>query len=71
MLNKFIKLTGYQRSYAARVLRRKEVLGYLSIVGQNIKYVPSGRKRKKVKYYDQEVLIKLKEIWKVCDYICS
>jgi len=28
-------------------------------------------KRKKKKIYDQEVFIPLKEIWKICDYICS
>ena len=29
MLNGFIQLTRYNRSYAARVLRIKEVLGYM------------------------------------------
>jgi len=49
------------------------VLGYTNIAGQSIKYVSSNQKakRKKIKYYDQEVLTKLKEIWKICDYICS
>jgi hypothetical protein len=28
-------------------------------------------KRKKKKFYDQEVLTVLNKIWKICDYICS
>jgi len=34
MLNEFIQLTRYNRSYAARVLRIKEVLGYMNIGGK-------------------------------------
>jgi len=71
ILNEFIGLTGYNRSYAARVLRRKEVLGYLMIEDKRVKYVVSGQKRKKMKYYDHDVLLALKKIWKEADYICS
>ena len=37
------------------------------------KYIAGKRKikRKKKKIYDQDVLLALKEIWKICDYICS
>ncbi|MHA1375570.1 MAG: hypothetical protein ACTSR7_14915 [Promethearchaeota archaeon] len=31
ILNEFIQLTRYNRSYAARTLRIKEVLGYINI----------------------------------------
>jgi len=34
ILNKFIELTKYNRSYTARALRIKEVLGYLNMAGQ-------------------------------------
>ena len=73
MLNEFIRLTGYNRCYACQILKKKErVLGYLNIAGKRIKYVADRKiKRKKKKIYDQEVLVALKEIWKICDYICS
>ena len=53
-LNEFIQLTRYNRSYAARALRIKEVLGYMNIAGKRIKYVADNRKikRKKTKIYD-------------------
>ncbi|MHC2995438.1 MAG: hypothetical protein IBV53_08065 [Candidatus Atribacteria bacterium] len=72
-LNEFIQLTRYNRSYAARASRIKEVLGYLNMAGKRIKYVADDRriKRKKKKIYDKEVLTALKETWKICDYICS
>lgn len=71
MLNELIKLTGYNRSYAGRVLRRKEILGYLTIAGKRVKYVAAGRKRKKKRFYDEEVLMALKELWEEADSICS
>ncbi|HCL90035.1 MAG TPA: hypothetical protein DHW70_01730 [Candidatus Atribacteria bacterium] len=74
MLNEFIRLTGYNRRYACQVLKKKEkVLGYLNIAGKRIKYIADKRKikRKKKKIYDQDVLVALKEIWKICDYVCS
>ena len=73
VLNEFIELTRYNRSYAARALRIKEVLGYLNMAGKRIKYVADNKKikRKKKKIYDQDVLVALKELWRICDYICS
>lgn len=73
MLNEFIQLTRYNRSYAARTLRTKEVLGYMNIGGKRVRLVRDKRKikRKKKKIYDQEVLVALKELWIICDYICS
>ena len=71
MLNEFIQLTGYNRSYAARALRIKEVLGYMNIGGKRVRLVRDKRKikREKKKIYDQDVLTALKEIWKISDYI--
>jgi hypothetical protein len=37
MLDEFIRLTRYSRSYATRVLRLKEVLGYMHIGGKKSK----------------------------------
>jgi hypothetical protein len=73
MLYEFIRLTRYNRSYAARTLRLKEVLGYMHIGGKRVRLVRDKRKikRKKKKIYDEGVLVALKEIWKICDYICS
>ena len=54
ILNEFIQLTRYHRSYASRTLRIKKVLGYMNIAGKRIKYVADNRKikRKKTKIYD-------------------
>jgi len=73
ILDEFTQLTGYNRCYACQVLNVKKVLGYLNIAGKRIKYIADKRKikRKKKKIYDQDVLMALKEIWKICDYICS
>jgi len=72
MLNEFIRLTGYNRSYAARALRIKRLLGYLNIAGKRIKYVADRKtKREKKRFYDKEVFMVLKKIWIICDYICS
>ena len=73
ILNGFIQLTGYNRSYAARALRIKKVLGYINIAGKRVRLVRDKRKikRKKKKIYDQDVLVALKEIWKIFDYLCS
>jgi len=72
-LNEFVQLTGYNRSYAARALRIKKVLGYMNIAGKRVRLVRDKRKikREKKKIYDREVLTALKELWKICDYICS
>jgi len=75
ILDEFTQLTGYNRCYACQVLnvKKEKVLGYLNIVGKRIKYIADKRKikRKKKKIYDQDVLVALKEIWIICDYICS
>jgi hypothetical protein len=75
MLNEFIQLTRYNRCYACQVLnmKKEKVLGYVNISGKRIKYVADNRKikRKKKNIYGQEVFVALKEIWKICDYICS
>jgi len=71
MLNEFIQITGYNRSYAAQILRKKKVLGYLTIDDKRIKYTISGKKKKKKKHYDQDVLLALNQLWEEADSICS
>jgi len=43
-LNEFVQLTGYNRSYAARALKIKKVLGYMNIAGKRVKLVRDKRK---------------------------
>ena len=71
ILDEFTKLTGYNRSYLARTLRKKKVLGYLTVCNKRIKYVAGDKRRKKKRYYDHDLLIALKRLWKEADYICS
>ena len=78
ILNDLIDLTGYNRSYAATVLRKT--------AGIEKKKVGRGRKRvtlvedrrmKPLKHrqrprkYDDAVLKALKKIWTICDCICG
>ena len=75
ILNGFIQLTGYNRCYACQILnvKKEKVLGYMNIGGKRVRLVRDKRKikRKKKKIYDQDVLVALKEIWKIFDYLCS
>lgn len=75
-----IKLTNYNRSYAARVLRqraRPKVLGRGKVGGVNITLVEDerGRRKKKPKRrprkYDKPVFVALRKIWAICDCICG
>ena len=66
MLDEFCKLTGYNRSYAARKLRSRTE----SRLYQKVKKVlqrPRGRKRK----YGQECLEPLITVWSVMDFACG
>ena len=73
ILDEFTQLTGYNRCYASQVLGKSNILGYVKIAGEKIKYVQDHHKsrRKRNRYYDQNVLLALKKIWKEADYICS
>ena len=68
--------TGYNRVYAARILRLKvgKVIGYSRVGGKRIKYVIGKKKktkRKRDKIYTYDVFLKLKKIWIIFDFICS
>ena len=76
LLDYFISLAGYNRSYAARVLRayRGKVLGYAVVGGKKVKFVigkKKKKKRKKPRIYTYDVFLKLKRIWVVFDFICG
>ena len=80
ILDWLVELTGYNRSYAARVLRQRakpKVLGRLRAGGVNITLVEDERtkrrkrRRSRPRRYGQEVLEALEKIWVICDCICS
>lgn len=61
ILDEFVELTGFNRNYAARVLRN---------------YKEGVRKKQKKKsgrhkYYDENVNTAIEKIWETLDYICS
>jgi len=76
ILDEFIATTGYNRNYAARMLRLKEgkVIGYGRVGRKKVKYVVSRKmkvKRKKPKIYGHDVFLTLKKIWTIFDFICG
>ncbi|WP_157862224.1 hypothetical protein [Leptospira borgpetersenii] len=60
ILDEFVEVTGYNRSYARTVLR-----------GTEKKKSPSKQIRKKNSVYDEKVRKALEFIWEVLDRICS
>ena len=76
ILDEFCTTTGYNRVYAARILRLKagKVIGYSRMGGKRIKFVIGKKKktkRKRDKIYGYDVFLKLKKIWVIFDFICS
>jgi len=80
ILSEFIKTTGYNRSYAARVLRQKvkikivkqmNVGGFDVIVFEDRRRKKRKQERAKGKKYDRKVFYALRKIWIICDCICS
>lgn len=62
MLTEFVATTGYNRGYAASVLRNR------------VRRKPRGSaaiKHGRGRYYDQSVSKPLREIWSIMDYICG
>jgi len=64
ILDTLIDLAGYNRSYAARVLRQRERL-------KRAKPVKKKTRRHRPRKYDREVLAALRWIWVICDCICG
>ena len=68
ILAEFIELTGYHRVYARSVLRTVE----RKLVREQPTAVESkSATAKSRKVYDQQVLIILRQIWMILDYICG
>ncbi len=74
ILDEFCTVTGYNRVYAARILRLSvgRLIGYARSGGKKIKYV-IGKKKKTVRprIYTHDVFLALRKIWAVFDFICS
>lgn len=76
ILNEFVKLTGYNRSYATYALRncgRRQV----RMIGQRrlafvVGYArPSGIRRRRRRCYGDDVLEALKRLWAISDGLCG
>ena len=79
ILDTLTELTGYNRSYAARVLRqraRTTVVGRGVVDGVKVTLVEDERtkrkkKRKRQRIYGKDVLVALQKVWVICDGICG
>ncbi|MGB2984149.1 MAG: DDE-type integrase/transposase/recombinase [Candidatus Bipolaricaulia bacterium] len=79
ILDTLTELAGYNRSYAARVLRRRArtvVLGRGVVDGVKVTLVEDERtkrrkKRKRRRTYGKDVLVALQKVWVICDGICG
>lgn len=76
ILEGFCATTGYNRIYAARILRLSpgRTIGYSKICGKKVKYVIGKEKKiKRVRtiIYTYAVFLALRKIWAVFDFICS
>lgn len=80
ILNELTKITGYNRSYATRVLRQRvkpKVVGRLKVGGLDVVLVEDRRRKKrkearlKAKKYGKEVFQSLRKVWAVSDCICG
>lgn len=71
ILNEFVQVTGYGRSYARLVLRNHgrvvQVNRRLRVRGE----VGLKRRRGRQSYYDEQVVKVLVIVWRVMDYICG
>ncbi len=71
ILEEFTALTGYDRSYAAYLLRNHGKRAYVSDKLLIIGDVGKKTKRQIQRFYDQEVYAALKDIWLIMDCICG
>jgi hypothetical protein len=72
VLTQFVEATGYNRVYAARLLRNH---GRRIVVNPGIVVEASARARRKApgrdKYYDGAVVKVLEKLWRIGDHICG
>ena len=79
ILDTLIDLAGYNRSYAAQVLRERakpKVVGRVRKGRQTTTLVEDERtkrkkKRRRPRKYDEEVIAALRKVWVICDCICG
>jgi len=80
ILDTLTDLTGYNRCYAARVLRQRArytVFGRGVVQGAKVTLVEDERtkrrkrRRKRRRTYDKDVLVALQKVWVICDGICG
>jgi transposase InsO family protein len=80
ILDTLIELTGYNRSYATRVLRQRAryaVVGRGVVKGVKVTLIEDERTKRRKKprnrarKYGKEVLVALQRVWVICDGICG
>jgi len=74
ILDSIVEIIGYNRNYAARVLRNYGRKLIMEKGGQRIIFLGSlikEKKRTRPKIYNEEVLKVLKKIWAIMDFICG
>ena len=67
ILDEFVALTGYNRCYARRVLRNHRP----PAAGKGKKSSGKRRRSRSCKQYDERVLVALRRIWLILDFICG
>jgi len=77
ILNYLVGVAGYNRSYAARALRKEAQALVLrrkrnrALFEGDKEEKARGKRRTKRKIYDQEVFLTLRKIWVICDCLCG
>lgn len=71
ILDQFVEVTGYGRSYAARVLRTHGQSRTGASVRDVVKAAQERPRRGRRRKYGPEVLGPLKKLWEMLDYICG
>lgn len=76
MLDEFTEVTGYNRAYASYLLNNWGKKLHITVAGKKTTYVLGKVKKKKQrrarkKYYGEEVLKPLKELWYVSGMLCG
>lgn len=67
ILDEFVELTGYNRCYARRVLRNHG----RPVPGRGIRFSGKRRQSRRCRQYDEKVLVVLRRIWLILDFICG
>lgn len=67
ILDEFVELTGYNRCYARRVLRHHG----RQAPGQRKGFSGKRRRSRRCRQYDEKVLVALRRIWLILDFICG